>query len=529
MKTRGILWISISILIFALFSVWLRLPMVSNDIWMSPDETANIVSAINFADTGSFSFNSEITQKFIWAHPRSFVFVPETNMVAPIGFLGMPFILSFIYKFFGLLGVNFFAPLLALITLFPLWRLMPKTWSSPVKLMSIIIWMSLPTIILYTNRGAFPQLTQLCLIVWTWFLITLPLQTKTRAWLNKIHLPVAGSLSAIALMIRPVEAIWILPVIVFAFLYKYNNTTQQSKVSIRNLVLFLVPFVFFLIIGAKLGADTYGKWFVSGYQIRPEVTQISEVDKIATSATVSFFDTLPFGFHPRNIWWNFKNYYGGLLFPWSILLFGSLLILYKEKFWKNDYLWPIIAMAWSAAVLIIFYGNGIYQDHVRLNEISIGNSFLRYTLPLTIPIALSAGFIFARLWKHWSLKILAICLTVGLSTYGIWIANGSSDESLISAEQELISYSNVRKAAAKHFPESGIVISDRSDKIFFPKYFAISPMPSTEQLIELTLEGIDIRLYLPTQDDAGIEKWRKNGFNLRSVFTTGNQTLYDVY
>jgi len=59
MKTRGILWISAGILIFALFTAWLRLPLASADIWMSPDETANMVSAIAFAKSGAFSFSQK--------------------------------------------------------------------------------------------------------------------------------------------------------------------------------------------------------------------------------------------------------------------------------------------------------------------------------------------------------------------------------------------------------------------------------------------------------------------------------------
>ncbi len=554
MKNKGILWISLAILFFAFFTLWLRVPLSSSDIWMSPDETANAVAAINYSNNQQFGYFSELTQKNAWAHPRSFVYVAETNLVSPIGFLGMPFILAVFYKIFGILGINFLVPLLALITLYPLWRCMPQKWPKPAKVMALLVWMSLPTVILYANRGTFPQLTQLCLVIWTWWLITRPQIFSQKEALknigrffNTISLPLAGAITALALAIRPPEAVWIIPVILFAF-FERNSVSRDESVDERKtkylklIALFVVPLFLVLLFFAKLGADTYGKWFVSGYQIRP-IEQVSDIpqqpstsvtsDTVQTKTTksdsVSFFETLPFSFHPRNIWWNFKNYYLWLLLPWTVFALGAVVILFKEKAWKSRNKYAVFALAWTSAVLIAFYGNGIYQDHVRLNEISLGNSFLRYTLPLSVVIALSCGFIFSRLWRHWSLKLFALCITVGLSAYGIWVANYAYDESLFYVEQELIAYRQVRTAALQDFPENGIVISDRSDKIFFPVLYAVSPMPETAKIIGLQQQGYPIRLYLPVQDIAGLTKWEEQGISLRPVFTSNNQVLYDLF
>lgn len=563
MKNKGILWISLGILFFAFFSLWLRIPLASSSIWMSPDETANVVSAVNFSENFNFGYFSAIAEKFAWAHPRSFVYVPETNLVAPIGFLGMPFILAVVYKLFGLLGINFFAPFLALITLFPLWHIMPKTWSKPARVMALLIWMSTPTVILYVNRGNFPQLSQLCLMIWSWWLITgaynlYPKENKTSSsrflWffgiLKKISLPLAGMAAALALAVRPPEAIWIIPILLLAFLDynakqskpELNNLDQKRRGQARLALLFMVPFVLVMLFFAKLGADTYGKWFVSGYQIRP-VTQgsvqsnsesespisASNQAMAAYSDSVSFLDTLPFSFHPRHIWWNFKNYYLWLLLPWTVMVLGAMAVIFKEKVWNSNNKFAILALAWTCFILIVFYGNGIYQDHVRVNEISLGNSFLRYTLPVSLAVALASGFIFGRLWRHWSLKLFAVCITVGLSSYGIWVANYAYDESLVYVERELAGYREVRAAAQKDFSKNGIVISDRSDKIFFPALNAISPMPDTEKIKVLLAGEYPIRFYLPSQDFKGLEKWEAQNIALRPVFTLGNQTLYDVF
>jgi len=459
-------------------------------------------------------------------------------MVAPIGFLGMPLILSFAYRLLGSAGLNFFVPLLALLTLIPLWKSLPQKWPRAVKLMTLIVWMSFPSVILYTNRGAFPQMTQLCLMIWVWYLIAhANIEFRIsyfagRFQSGEIARIMAGFLSGFALMIRPIEAIWIIPVIILAFTLNSLSEIRNTKYEIRSILLFLIPLLLILLVGAKLGSETYGHWFVSGYQIRPEVAVALNEEVLVASTesnAVSFISVLPFGFHPKNIWWNFKNYIIWFFLPWMSLLLGSLAILYKEKFWKSRSLWPVIALAWTVLILTVFYGNGIYQDHVRLNEISIGNSFIRYILPISVVFSISAGFIFSRLWSRWSLKIFALCLAVGLTTFGLWTAIHRDDEGIAAIEQELIAYQSAREAAAKNFPKEGIILSDRSDKIFFPAHLAVSPMPDFDKITDLFVTGIKLRVYLPTQDEKGLAVWQENGFNLRPIFTTGNQTLYDVY
>ena len=44
--------------------------------------------------------------------------------MAPVGFLGMPALLSATYKSFGVMGLDLFTPLLALITVVALWRIL---------------------------------------------------------------------------------------------------------------------------------------------------------------------------------------------------------------------------------------------------------------------------------------------------------------------------------------------------------------------------------------------------------------------
>ncbi len=553
------MWISSGILLLALFSLWIRLPLASSGIRMSPDETANIVSAVSYARQGTFGLQSEYTEQFFWLVPRSFVFVPETKSIAPIGFLGMSLVLSLVYKSTGYLGLGFFVPILALITIFALWRILPKQWHDSIKLITIVVWMSFPSVIIYTNRGVFPQMTQLCLMIWIWYLVN-----HER---KKITYPIAGLLAGLALAIRPLEAIWIIPAIIFAFLHRQTNyvnnvkrprsvasakecqTSNETNPSadvgratwdVRRMcatcdtVLFAVPLILFLLFATKLGADTYGKWFTSGYQIRPEVVTNIEIGDTTQEAGASYsrsvglLESLPFGIHPRNVFWNVKNYFGIMLWPWMLVLLAALYFLYRDKAWNSSNKWGIIAMTWSLAAVTVFYGNGVYQDHVRLNQISVGNSFLRYTLPASIVFALASGYLLSKMMRLWTLKTLGYCLAVCLIMFGVWTAVARDDEGIAANERELIAYQQIRQAAAKSLGQNAIVLSDRSDKIFFPHWLSASPMPTKTQIAELVATGAEVAIFQTTQDEKGIADWNSYNLNLIPRFTINNQTMYHI-
>ncbi len=552
MKNKIILWISSSILLFALFSLWIRLPLISSQIRMSPDETANVVSAVSYARQGTFGLKSEYTERFFWLTPRSFVFVPEAKSITPIGFLGMPFILSIIYRLTDYFGLGFFVPIFAFCTIFALWQSLPKQWSGNIKLMTVVIWMSFPTVIIYANRGVFPQMMQLCLMVWVWYFVNHKYK--------KITYPLAGIFTGLALAIRPLEAIWIIPVIIFAFFHRYNYSIADTKLipsktrtltpnkstsaniqhSLSNIqrigdaILFIVPLILLLLFFAKLGADTYGKWLVSGYQIRPEVGMeaisdvVNENQLSSYGRSVDLLESLPFGIHPRNIIWNIKNYFGIMLWPWMLVMLIVLYFLYKDKFWKTTNKWGVLALAWSFLTLIIFYGNGIYQDHIIINQVSIGNSFLRYTLPTSIVFSLALGYLFSKMIRLWTLKTLGYCLAICLILFGIWSAVSRDDEGIFANENELLTYQQIRLSAFKSIGQNVVIASDRSDKIFFPYWLSVSPMPNKTQITELLSAGAEVAIFQTTQDEKGIADWQSYNLNLIPSFTINNQTMYHV-
>jgi len=522
----------------AFFYQLIRVPLMQNTVWMSPDETANAVSAMVFSEKTTFKLNWDFTDQFSWAHPRSFVPLAGQAAMVPIGFLGMPLILALFAKLFGIYGVLLFTPFLVMATLWALYKSLPKDWSETVKLLCLAIWLSFPTVILYSNRSAFAQLVVVCLAIWIWWLLN-PLRfSLTKGDFNYLAIITAGILCGLVGIIRPVELIWVLPVAACSYFVQRTtyNVHRTTWYVIRSCLFFVVPFVLICLIGAIVGYKTYGQWFVSGYQIRTPVISVAQdapaVRDVKDVAAVSVLDVLPFEFHPRNILWNMKNYYGIFLWPWTLVLVIALGLwiydLKKQKTLLPKGAWGIFALAWTATFVLFFYGNGLYQDYFVPNRVSLGNSFLRYTLPLSVVLSISAGYVMVKLWKHWSLKALAVCLAVGLIAFGQWTATVRDDEGVVAVEQELARYSQIKNKMLTLQVRMDAILSERSDKIFFPEFMAVSPMPDKQSIKQLVDAGKVVGIFIRTQDQAGLADWKTAGLPLGYQFTSGNESLYII-
>ncbi len=541
MRTRFILPITFGVLIFALFFQWLLMPLAQTGVWMSPDETAVATTAATFSEAKTFLYPVELPAEFFWVHPRSWVYLTEFKRIGPVGFLGLPSLLAGPYALWGVNGLNFFTPLLALATLFILWRVLPKNWPRAAKVSTLLVWMTFPIVVLYANRGLFAQLPVACLAIWMWW----GLRDGGRRYGVIAKRIVAGLAGGLALAIRPTELPWLLPLALVGLFWNKETASLVKNNKIWNTVVnafaTIIPSLLVLGIAAWLGKETYGSWLVSGYQIRPEVAvAIAQATSNTTiaSPSVSLFSTLPFAFHPRNIWWNVWNYFGSLYWPWLIVSLVSLALMVKEIWKENKRIvstvnfkkirWDIVALVWAAAWTILFYGNGVYQDNIRIGEVSVGNSFLRYTLPMAMVLALAAGSLVARAWGKWQFKIISGCAIAILCSIGLWTALARDAEGVNANLAEMARYQSIRNYAKKYFPKDAVILSERSDKVFFPAMLSVSPMPSDEQIDKLLESGHAVGALMTTQNAAGLASWQARGYELAPLETFGNQTLYEI-
>lgn len=513
MHRRILIGIAAGIAVFTLGIGFFTLPGVSSPAWLSPDETAAAVSGIVFGRTGSFAISDPLLTAYPWLHPRSFVAVD--GAMVPVGFLGMPLLAAAVSLVFGGAGLPFVTPILALLSLIPLWSV-SRSWGRIGQLATIFAWLAFPTVLLYANRGMFANLPVVCLAIWAAWLVWM-----FRRW---TAIAAAGLLTGIALLMRPIEAVWILPWVVAGYCLR-DRGPNDARNRFWDIAAFSAPVLIAAAIGAVLAWKTYGSPLAVGYQLRdPSLIAASSA---ATDVHVSLRESWTFGFHPRNVWFNVRAYLFSFLLPWTSTSAAAAILAWRER--KNR---PWIALgAWTVGILCLVYGQGIYLDNVRSGAITLGNSFLRYLLPFSVVFVLAFGWFCGWLAAR-GRRIGAACAilcVVFLASLGLWTAYNRDEEGLNQDRLELAKYADARANALDILAPGTVVFSERSDKIFFPAFRAVSPMPSTDRLRTfLDADAAPMALYARTADDAALSKWLADGFRLEAVLEAGNETLYTV-
>jgi hypothetical protein len=500
-----ILWV----IALAFGAAYLILPSVGATVFLSPDETAVAAAARSVVSTGSFAIQDPLLASVTWMHPRSFV--TAGDRMVPVGFLGMPALMSVVFRLFHDNGLVFFTPLFVLLTAIPLWSL-AKGWGRPAQFTVVIAWLSFPTVMLYANRGLFPNLPLVCLTVWaTWLLVR---------FRHPSAFVVSGLLIGLASSIRPTETPWMLLWIVLAFVTMLRP--MDLKTRWMRVVAWGVPFLVVTLFVAWIGRETYGAWFTSGYQLRDPILESQSAAPTPTPSK-SLFDSWPFGFHPRNVWFNVKSYLIVYLFPWFAVSVAALVLL-----WRDGKRWIVLAALATAAFLALVYGQGLYQDHVRLNQISLANSFLRYTLPLAPLVALGLGFLVSKIARFKIQgRVLAGLLVACLVVFSVWTATQRDDEGLFTNRAELVRYAVIRSQTKELLDSDAVILSERSDKIFFPVFRTVSPLPPKDRIVTLFhQQNLPVALFLRTVTSEQLAEWRASGIDLIPLLEAGNETLY---
>lgn len=506
-KFRAILIVGLYAALGASFFV---IPLLGAGVFLSPDETANVVAARAFAAQGSLRIEDPILKDAPWMHPRSFV--TQGSAMVPVGFLGVPFALGVIRKLFGEWGMVLAVPLLALSAAYPLWRIMRKLGLLP-QIITVTTWLTFPTIILYANRAFFPNMPVVALMVWAVYLVWSARTVRRFAF--------SGFLFGLAAAMRPVELFWMIPWVIAGWMLR----SEPRRAMTAHVSAFIFGAVVPTFAAVFVAWRTYGTPFAVGYFLRDPVA-VSIGAAQGSSSPTSILSRWPFGFHPRNVWFNVKAYFFGFWAPWSIAAIATFFLYWKER----DRRTLLLVSLWTFVAGILVYGQAIYQDHVGVNVASTGNSFLRYLLPLAPLFALAAGGLSAKLFQelpHRSAWLGSLLFAVTLAGCGITIGFFLDGESVFPAATEVQRYLAIKHAATERLQPQTIILSERSDKIFFPAFRVASPLPEKRQIRELVETAPTIVAFFSTTlDERGERPWRAAGLDLHPVFSNQNQTMY---
>lgn len=514
--------VALAILIAALIPLYVLLPLAGRGTYASPDETANAVVIRQLSWYGTISLEEPLANEFPWLHPRSFISRGET--IVPVGFIGWPWIISVFSTFLGQGVVPFLAVAVFLSSFVPLFLLL-RVFGFRAALLGVAVAATYPAMIVFGNRALFPQIAVVAFAIWSTYLLS-----RMRSDHPPFVFALLGALVALAFAARPTEAMWLAPWLAWAA----RSLRPDRKRVLAACAGALIPLAFL----AFHAQASYGGFWKSGYVLsgNPSLANDVSVGTITVPADGTRSWMFPFGIHPRHVIWNVRSFLLGPLLPWTLLAGVALTLVARDvvpsarRDWKRfvDRYAVALLGVWTVAALVAYYGQGLYTDHVQIGAVTIANSFIRYLLPLGPILGLAFAYAYAKLERVRQGSVAGVALALMLCLAGGYAALLRDDEGILTTRRELVRYREIARAANEHFGPKDVIISERSDKIFFPSHRAASPLPEVGEVARLAKARPDLKIGLfarplsQSQSDA----WRKAGLEPVELLVSGREKLY---
>ncbi len=505
--------------------------------WGSPDETANYIFAKLYAQTGQLTiyekynpFVDEIMQ------PRSFR--SDDGSLKPVSFLGIILLYGSIAKLLSIKVLPYLTPFFAALGFFFYYLLIKRIFTQRVAFLSSLLLLSFPVLFFYSVHSMFHNVLFVSLLVIGLYFIVWAVSRPAERnpflswriwqmdWLNLFLSALGGLAVGLALITRTSEIIWLAPALFILWLF------NLKKIGILKLIIFIffiaLPFVPVL----SWNEILYGGYLNGGYtEINQSITSVAAASTDLTQTVVKgqlAYIPLPlkkiketifyFGLNYGQAEQNFKNYFIKM-FPllfWPAFL-GLILFLARVWKWKKRYWAYFFAYFIASAILILYYGSWVFNDNPNINEITIGNSYTRYWLPVYLGAMPLAAFFISRLsWAlfakensesevevsvssnkfknffipKWPSRNFLISSTQAIFIIIIffWSANfliGGSQEGLIYVDFNNQVLKSEYDQVLKLTEPSAVIITRYHDKLFFPERKVIVNTLTDQQIDDL--------------------------------------------
>ncbi len=492
----GCFFVSSSLLIFA----HVARPVGVHAHFDWPDEMMNAFFAERFALTGTFAAPT-ITAAQDFVRPRSFNVVH--GMLAPGGFLGLPFWYGVIVRLVGTNATLFVTPLLGTLALLVVFSFLRSFVNVRTGLIGAFLVAIHPAWWYYSAYSYLPNVPFVALCLFSlWFGVR---AVKRQRLVDAV---LCGACFSIALSLRTNELLW-MSVLVAACAYvgRVWKSSKTMLVVVGSAVLFFLPILWFQ-------HQTFGSAFVTGYSrfvgegvvAQPIVTAPSEFETLSHDPIVIAIRamTFPYGIHPRAVWYNLSRSWLWLA-PWmSIPMLGaatwSLVFFWRRGSRQTRFL--LVASLAAAGLLIVSYGSWMLQDALVLRLNTIGISHVRYWLPLVFFFTPALAVFLGRMWekKSWQrIVVVAYCIvSLFLSARMVFF---SEAESLVAVAGRLRAYDTAAAIIVSQTPADAVIVTDRTDKEIFPDRAVTPGLPTTQEGTAAALQpfvtSLKLYAYLP--------------------------------
>jgi len=254
---------------------------------------------------------------------------------------------------------------------------------------------------------------------------------------------VPGGLAlGLALAIRPHEALWVLPA---------AAAMMVGRITWRQFGLAALGFVLPVVAAVRIQLTTYGYLLGSGYSL------------------ASAGDGGPFSFNVRalvtNVWRYVVELHGYLL---ALAAVGVATTM-RGVAGSRRYLIVLLVVAVG---LLAIYGGYVVHDSPGIAEPTIGNSQVRYLLPLLVLLVPLAAGLASRLPLVGIVAAVALSATI---SYGIVVA--APGDGTRAVRQTLATNASIQRQVLDVTDDATLIIAGRLDKLFVghrPTAFAAS-------------------------------------------------------
>lgn len=499
--------------------------------FVSPDENANAFFARNFAENLTFCAVeplNDVAQGLL--HPRSVV-APGTCLL-PATFLGFPVVAGVMQFFFGEVGMLVTTPMLAVAAVLAWWWVVRRlTKQEDYADYAALLLLTHPAFWYYSGRVMMHNVAFVaCLLLG----IALYIYAYDRRSYRVAGM--SGVVTALALTMRLVEAPIFFLVVGMVMGAYWRDLPRKFLVVVA-----MGGTIVFAAYGV-MNYQAYGSLFATGYTLIDARSIGSALPQSAS--VVSYARTigellLPFGFHPRaiisNVW-----HYGVALYPVISLLVAIGLIKAglmskRSKGWRVFLLGFTLAALWMGVV----YGSWSMADNPDPRAITIGNSHVRYWLPVLAASTLLAALgvqacvqFLQQYWKSRLVPMLFLLIVVGTSG---WVVFAGAD-GFVAIRRALITFAEKRDAIIALTPDNAVVVVDRADKYLFPSRRVIVPLRSEQTYAILPILADHVPVYyfgitFPERDMTYLhqEKLRVLGLDIALIATMHEESLYYIY
>jgi len=423
----------------------------------SPDETANLFYARQFAETSSLSFidsANSIAGELV--APRSMRVI--NGHTVPAGFIGLPIIYGSLAKIFGLNVIPFFTPVLAILGVIFFYLLVKKLFGREAAWWSAIFAYVLPAYWYYSAKGLMPNVAWLVFFIMALFFFLKALDKNTLS-----HYLLFGFFLGLSIMVRTSEIVWLGPLFLVLILFRARPVDWRYLFcSLVMAVLVFTPVLYFnkQIYNSPLSVGySFDAWWDGQISLEQGWSLLKQV-------------FLPFGANLKTALANFYHY-SFILFPlWSILtsvsFLASMILFVIQKKWRLlSYSGLFLVFS---GYLIIYYGSWMFNDNPDPGAVTIGTSYARYWLPI---------YLFSLPYMGWLISAMLKRYTIAKPAFGIFLFTClflvsfpavalEPREGIYQVNDNLRGYQKLAQAVFNKTETNSIIIAGRLDKVFFP-------------------------------------------------------------